>query len=117
MELRYLVKKEILEANPFFSFQSMQDKIENNKIKEIELLVEEIRELGPMMRGSITIIGKKNKQPYFSVGINGKTKIMYLGEKRTKIARKYTENYKKTLVIIDKMTIANMTILESMKTK
>ena len=95
----------------------MQNKIEHNQIKEIELLVNEIRKLGPMMRGSITVMGKKNKQPYFSVGINGKTKIMYLGEKRTKIARKYTENYKKMLAIVDKMTIANMTILKSMKTK
>ena len=95
----------------------MQNKNERNQIKEMELLVKEIRKLGPMMRGSITVMGKRNKQPYFSVGINGKTKIMYLGEKRSKIAQKYTENYKNMLAIVDKMTIANMTLLKSMKTK
>jgi hypothetical protein len=55
-----------------------QEKIE----KEIDELMEEVKALGPMMRGSVTIMGTKNKQPYFSVGVRGKTKIIYLGEKR-----------------------------------
>ena len=68
--------------------------------------------IGPMMRGSVTIMGKKNKQPYFSVGIKGKTKVMYLGDKRAEIARKYSENYKRLLEIVEEMTIINMEILK-----
>jgi len=85
--------------------------------KELELLLKEAKTIGLMMRGSITIMGKKNKQPYFSVGIKGKTRVIYLGDKRAEMARKYTENYRKMLKIVDKMTIINMTLLKSMKTK
>lgn len=85
--------------------------------KEIDELMEKIRALGPMMRGSVTIMGTKNKQPYFSVGVRGKTKIIYLGEKRALIAKAYLENYKRMLAIIDKMTVLNMELLKSMSTK
>ena len=91
---------------------------EKEKIgKEIEELMEEIRALGPMMRGSVTIMGTKNKQPYFSVGVRGKTKVIYLGEKRALLAKKYLENYKQMLAIIEKMTALNMELLKSMSTK
>ena len=94
------------------------DKKKNNDFKrELELLLEEMNTIGPMMRGSITIMGKKNKQPYFSVGIKGKTKIMYLGNKRAELARIYTDNYKRMLEIVDKMTVINMALLKSVKTK
>jgi len=85
--------------------------------KEIDELMEKIRALGPMMRGSVTIMGTKNKQPYFSVGVRGKTKIIYLGEKRALLAKAYLENYKQMLAIIDKMTVLNMELLKSMSTK
>ena len=85
--------------------------------KEIYELMEKIRALGPMMRGSVTIMGTKNKQPYFSVGVRGKTKIIYLGEKRALLAKAYLENYKQMLAIIDKMTVLNMELLKSMSTK
>ena len=90
-----------------------QEKIE----KEIDELMEEIRALGPMMRGSVTIMGTKNKQPYFSVGVQGKTRINYLGEKRALLAKTYLENYKRMLAIIEKMTVLNMEFLKSMSTK
>jgi hypothetical protein len=85
--------------------------------KEIDELMEEIKALGPMMRGSVTIMGAKNKQPYFSVGVRGKTKVIYLGEKRALLATKYLENYKRMLEIIEKMTVLNMELLKSMSTK
>lgn len=85
--------------------------------KEIDELMKEIRTLGPMMRGSVTIMGTKNKQPYFSVGVQGKTKIIYLGEKRALIANKYSENYKRMLEIVEQMTILNMELLKLMSTK
>ena len=86
-------------------------------VKEMDELMEEIRALGPMMRGSVTIMGTKNKQPYFSVGVRGKTKIIYLGEKRSLLAKKYLENYKRMLAIIETMTVLNMELLKSMSAK
>ena len=88
-----------------------------NKNNDLTRLAEEVKKIGPMMRGSVTIMGKKNKQPYFSVGINGKTKVIYLGNKRAELAREYTANYKKLLTIVDEMTILNMDLLKSIKTK
>ena len=89
----------------------MNDKKCNLK-KDLDSLLDEMGQIGPMMRGSVTIMGKKNKQPYFSVGIKGKTKVMYLGDKRAEIARKYSENYKRLLEIVEEMTIINMEILK-----
>jgi hypothetical protein len=93
-------------------------KRKNNELKsEMIRLIEETATIGPMMRGSVTVMGKKNKQPYFSVGIKGKTKVIYLGDKRAKLAREYTATYKRFLDIVEKMTIINMELLKSMKTK
>ena len=83
-----------------------------NLEKDLNSLLDEMGKIGPVMRGSVTIMGKKNKQPYFSVGIKGKTKVMYLGDKRAGIARKYSENYKRLLEIAEEMTIINMEILK-----
>lgn len=88
-----------------------------NLKKELDLLLKEVNVIGPMMRGSITIMGKKNKQPYFSVGIKGKTKTIYLGDKRAEMAKKYTENYKRMLEIVEQMTLINMEWLKTIKTK
>jgi hypothetical protein len=91
--------------------------METDKIRDkIASLLKNIEELGPMMRGSVTYMGKKNKQPYFSVGLKGKTKVMYLGDKRAEIAKEYVDNYKKMLDIVDEMTILNMELLKAMKT-
>ena len=85
--------------------------------KKLYILQKELRSTGPIMRGSVTIMGDKNKQPYFSVSKKGKTKVIYLGDKRAKVAEKYVENYRRVLEIIDEMTIINMEILKRMKTK
>ncbi len=66
------------------------------------------------MRGSVTYMGTKNKQPYFSISLKGKTKIIYLGDKRAKVARKHVENYKKSAEIIDKMTLIQMEIFKNL---
>jgi hypothetical protein len=47
----------------------------------------EIQAIGPVMRGSVTVMGTRHRQPYFSVSIKGKTRLIYLGEKRAEIAR------------------------------
>ena len=88
------------------------------KIKiKISKLQEEIRDIGPLMRGSVTLMGKKNKQPYFSVGIRKKTRVIYLGDKRAEKAGRYVENYRKLLEIVDKMTLLNMELLKLERSK
>lgn len=95
--------------------------MENKEIselkKKLKILQKELRSVGPIMRGSVTVMGDKNKQPYFSVSQKGKTKVMYLGEKRARIAEKYVENYRRVLGIIDDMTKINMEILKKTGTK
>ena len=61
--------------------------------QRVEVLVSELQKIGPVMRGSVTEIGKKNnKQAHFSVSIQGRTKLIYLGEKREgKAKRIFTE--------------------------
>lgn len=84
------------------------------KLKELQ---KKLKKVGPIMRGSITIMGDKNKQPYFSMSKKGKTKVIYLGDKRAKIAVRYVENYRYVLGIIDEMTEINMEIFKKMKSK
>lgn len=90
--------------------------MKNNEIKalknEISNLQKQICKIGPMMRGSIVRIGTKNKQPYFSVNINKKTKLIYLGEKRESRAKEYLDNYKLLQNIIETMTELNMKLLK-----
>ena len=59
------------------------------------------------MRGSMVVIGTRNKQPYFSLNKNKKTRLIYLGKKREDKAREYSDNYKKLLEIVEEMTIIN----------
>jgi len=81
--------------------------------RKLTSLQKELVEIGPVMRGSVVIIGTKNKQPYFSLNKDGKTKIIYLGKKREPAARKYSANYKRLLEIIDEMTLINMELIKN----
>lgn len=80
--------------------------------KEVEALRRKMCEIGPFMRGSVVRIGTKNKQYYFSLNKDKKTRLIYLGDKRVDTARVLSENYKKLLIIIEKVTILNMEILK-----
>jgi len=64
------------------------------------------------MRGSVVVIGTRNKQPYFSLNKNKKTQLIYLGKKRQDKAREYSQNYKRLLEIVEEMTIINMELLK-----
>lgn len=77
---------------------------------------DEIRRLGPLMRGSVTIMGERHKQPYFSVSINGKTRVMYLGDRRAEEARGYVANYRRLLELINEMTLLQMQRLKDQGT-
>jgi len=89
------------------------DKKEMTKLnRRIKTLQNQLGKLGPVMRGSVVVIGTRNKQPYFSLNKNKKTQLIYLGKKREDKAREYSQNYKKLLEIVEEMTIINMTLLK-----
>ena len=89
------------------------DKKELTKMKRrIKTLQNQLGKLGPLMRGSVVVIGTRNKQPYFSLNKNKKTRLIYLGKKREDKAREYSQNYKKLLEIVEEMTILNMELLK-----
>lgn len=80
--------------------------------RRIKTLQSQLGKLGPVMRGSVVIIGTRNKQPYFSLNKNKKTQLIYLGKKREDKAREFSQNYKKLLEIVEEMTMINMTLLK-----
>ena len=89
------------------------DKHEIARMKRrVKSLQKQIAELGPVMRGSVVLIGTRNKQLYFSLNKDKKTHLIYLGKKRENRARKYSSNYKKLLEIIEEMTLINMKLLK-----
>ena len=93
--------------------QKNMDKKELTKMKRrIKTLQNQMGKLGPVMRGSVVIIGTRNKQPYFSLNKNKKTRLIYLGKTREDKAREYSQSYKKLLAIVEEMTIINMTLLK-----
>ena len=67
-----------------------------------------IQSVGPVMRGSVTIMGTRHKQPYFSTSIKGRTRVIYLGNERAKAARQYVENYRSLVALVDEMTLLYM---------
>jgi len=79
------------------------------RVKELQKM---LAELGPVMRGSIVLIGTRNKQYYFSLNKDKKTHIIYLGKKRVDRAKEYSDNYNKILEIVEEMTILNMKLLK-----
>jgi hypothetical protein len=80
--------------------------------RRVKTLQKQLGTLGPVMRGSVVIIGTRNKQPYFSLNKNKKTCLIYLGKEKEDTARQYSQNYKKLLEIVEEMTTLNMTLLK-----
>ena len=80
--------------------------------RQVRELQEELGRLGPMMRGSVVVIGTRNKQPYFSLNKDKRTRLIYLGQKRVALARSYSKNYKRLLAIVEEMTILNMELIK-----
>ena len=89
------------------------DKREISKMKRrVRTLQKRLGALGPVMRGSVVLIGTRNKQNYFSLNKDKKTHLIYLGKKRLEHASEYSANYKKLLEIVEEMTILNMKLLK-----
>ena len=80
--------------------------------RKVQFLQKALGELGPVMRGSVVVIGTKNKQPYFSLNKDKKTHLIYLGKNRVERAREYSQNYKRLLAIVEEMTVLNMELLK-----
>ena len=80
--------------------------------RRVRTLQKQLGEIGPVMRGSVVLIGTRNKQYYFSLNKDKKTHLIYLGKKREETARQYSENHKKLLYIVEEMTIINMKLLK-----
>ena len=90
------------------------DKTKRARMKRrVRTLQRQLGNLGPVMRGSVVVIGTRNKQPYFSLNKDKKTKLIYLGKKREARAMEYSANYKKLLEIVEEMTILNMELLKA----
>jgi len=89
------------------------DKREITKMKrEVRSLQRQLAALGPVMRGSVVLIGTRNKQKYFSLNKDRKTHLIYLGEQRAARAAEYSANYKRLLEIVENMTMLNMKLLK-----
>ena len=80
--------------------------------RRVRELQGELGRLGPVMRGSVVVIGTRNKQPYFSLNKDKRTRLIYLGQKRVALAREYSKNYKRLLAIVEEMTILNMELIK-----
>jgi hypothetical protein len=95
------------------SQEGMMSKKEIAKMnRRIKTLQKQLAQLGPVMRGSVVLIGTRNKQYYFSLNKDKKTHLIYLGKKKVDLAREYSENYKKLLAIVEEMTILNMKLIK-----
>jgi uncharacterized membrane protein len=90
----------------------MEERELAKKKRRVKALQKELGELGPVMRGSVVVIGTRNKQPYLSLNKNKKTQLIYLGKKREDRARQYSDNYKRLQEIVEEMTLLNMTLLK-----
>jgi len=91
----------------------MMEKSELAKMnRRVKTLQKQLGALGPVMRGSVVVIGTKNKQPYFSLNKDKKTHLIYLGKNRVERAREYSQNYKRLLAIVEEMTVLNMELLK-----
>ena len=80
--------------------------------RKLRRLHKKLSEIGPVMRGSVVLIGTRKKQYHFSLNKNKKTHLLYLGDKRVATAREYSANYKKLVEIVDEITLINMTLLK-----
>jgi len=91
--------------------------MKNSEIRKtkqrLHQLEKKLAAIGPLMRGSVVKIGARNKQFYFSLNKDKKTRLIYLGNEREPLARKLSENYKKLLTIVEEMTTINMELLKN----
>lgn len=81
------------------------------------MLLKKFHSIDNFMRGSVTVIHRKagkKKYPglYFSINLNRKTKLIYLGNKRKETAEYLAGNFKLIKMLIDQISEINMEILK-----
>jgi len=90
------------------------DSRQRARVKQrVRTLQRQLGQVGPVMRGSVVVIGTRNKQPYFSLHKDRKTRLIYLGKAREAQAREYSANHKKLREIVEEMTELNMLLLKT----
>ncbi len=65
-------------------------------------------------RNNDCIVGTRNKEPYFSLNKDKKTRLTYMGKRKEALAMEYSKNYRKLLELIEKMTILNTELLRKL---
>lgn len=94
----------------------MVNKKINKREARLRQLQQKLKSVGPVMRESVVYLGKDQKKYYFSVTMNKKIQLIYLGKTRMKVARRYSKNYKKNykklLDIVDEMTIIYINLMK-----
>jgi hypothetical protein len=81
--------------------------------RRVKTLQRQLAQIGPVMRGSVVVIGTRYKRPYVSLTKNNKTRLVYLGKRREAQARQHSANYKKLREIVEEMTELNMMLLKT----
>jgi hypothetical protein len=83
--------------------------------KKLKKLESQVSDCFPLIIGSVTVIGGRNKLPRFSINKRGKKTSMYLGKNKERIARKYLENYHRLCNTIDAMADINLELIRRME--
>ena len=107
---------------------TMEKKRISDMRRKIRLLHQKLSTLGPLMRGTVVLLGstcgdprckcargEKHPQYYFSVNIDRKTRTMYLRKEMRSKAEEYVKNYKLLWDIVEEMTLLNFELLKSKK--
>lgn len=96
--------------------------------RQLTQLQKKLSTIGPIMRGSIVLLkvncGNKKcrcyknnrlKHPayYFSININNKTKLIYLGKRKLEKAREFNNNYNKAWDIINKLSVISLEYIKN----
>jgi hypothetical protein len=114
---------------PFYHREGTMEKKRISEIRRrIRRLHKKLSTLGPLMRGTVVLLGstcgnprckcargEKHPQYYFSVNIDRKTKTMYLRKEMRSEAEEYAKNYKFLWDIVEEMTLLNFELLKSKK--
>lgn len=80
--------------------------------QQIALVQARLAALGPVMRGSVTHMGRRHQQAYFSTSVGGKTKVIYLGAQRHDQARRCVANFHQLLALVEELTVLRMQLLK-----
>jgi hypothetical protein len=127
--LTRVIMNGMLISIPFYPREGTMEKKRISEIQRtIRRLHQKLSTLGPLMRGTVVLLGstcgnprckcargEKHPQYYFSVNIDRKTKIMYLRKEMRIEAEEYVKNYKLLWDIVEEMTLLNFELLKSKK--